>query len=198
METFSTLLAICAGNSPVTGEFLSQRPVTQSFHIFVAMRMTTRLSKQSHWLWRHCNGYLLLVQSMIFLYWIFFALPGGGGGRGWLVGWGVGVACVVGVCGVGWGVVGLGGALPDWRIEKQGMVMVVLYRYILNSYGVYICIYVKYNIFQIRFYLLQYCISCDTLYNIVIQIVFEIILMCLWAKMRLENNFCTIASAYMS
>ena len=32
METFSTLLAICAGNSPVPGEFPAQRPVTQSFH----------------------------------------------------------------------------------------------------------------------------------------------------------------------
>ena len=31
METFSALLAIGAGNSPVTGEFPSQRPVTQSF-----------------------------------------------------------------------------------------------------------------------------------------------------------------------
>ena len=27
METFSALLAICAGNSPVTGEFPAQRPV---------------------------------------------------------------------------------------------------------------------------------------------------------------------------
>ena len=30
METFSALLAICEGNSPVTGEFLAQRPVTRS------------------------------------------------------------------------------------------------------------------------------------------------------------------------
>ena len=28
METFSALLAICAGNSPVTGEFPAQRPAT--------------------------------------------------------------------------------------------------------------------------------------------------------------------------
>ena len=33
METFSALLAICAGNSPVTGEFPAQRPVTRSFDI---------------------------------------------------------------------------------------------------------------------------------------------------------------------
>ena len=31
METFSTLLAIFAGNSPVPGEFPPQRPVTRSF-----------------------------------------------------------------------------------------------------------------------------------------------------------------------
>ena len=34
METFSALLALCAENSPVTGEFPSQRPVTRSFDIF--------------------------------------------------------------------------------------------------------------------------------------------------------------------
>ena len=37
METFSALLAFCAGNSPVTGEFLSQRPVTQNFDVFFAV-----------------------------------------------------------------------------------------------------------------------------------------------------------------
>ena len=34
MKTFSALLAICAGNSPVTGEFPAQRSVTQSFDVF--------------------------------------------------------------------------------------------------------------------------------------------------------------------
>ena len=34
METFSALLAICAGNSPVPGEFPTQRPVTRSFVVF--------------------------------------------------------------------------------------------------------------------------------------------------------------------
>ena len=33
METFSALLAICSGNSPVPGEFPAQRPVTQNFDI---------------------------------------------------------------------------------------------------------------------------------------------------------------------
>ena len=36
METFSALLALCEGNSPVTGEFPSQRPVTLSFDAFLS------------------------------------------------------------------------------------------------------------------------------------------------------------------
>ena len=35
METFSALLAICAGNSPVRDEFPTQRPVTRSFDFFL-------------------------------------------------------------------------------------------------------------------------------------------------------------------
>ena len=58
------LLAIYSGNSPVTGEFPTQRPVTQSFDVFFDLRLNKRLSKQSWgwWfetplrqLWRHCN-----------------------------------------------------------------------------------------------------------------------------------------------
>ena len=65
METFSTLLAICAGNSPVTGEFPAQRPVTRSLDVFFDLRLNKRLSKQwwGWWfetplcpLWRHRNG----------------------------------------------------------------------------------------------------------------------------------------------
>ena len=64
METFSALLAICAGNSPVTGEFPAQRLVTRSFDVFFDVRLNKRLSKQScgWWfemlscpLWSHCN-----------------------------------------------------------------------------------------------------------------------------------------------
>ena len=47
METFSALLAICAGNSPVPGEFPTQRPVTRSFDVFFDLRLKKRLSKQS-------------------------------------------------------------------------------------------------------------------------------------------------------
>ena len=35
METHSALLAICAGNSSVTGEFSAQWPVTRSFDIWI-------------------------------------------------------------------------------------------------------------------------------------------------------------------
>ena len=35
------------GNSPVTGEFPSQRPVTRSFDVFFDLRLNKRLSKQS-------------------------------------------------------------------------------------------------------------------------------------------------------
>ena len=45
METFSALLAICEGNSPVIGEFPAQRPVTRIFDVFFY------LSKQSWGLW---------------------------------------------------------------------------------------------------------------------------------------------------
>ena len=44
METFSALLAICAGNSPVTGEFPAQRLVTRSFDVYFDMRPNKRLS----------------------------------------------------------------------------------------------------------------------------------------------------------
>ena len=47
METFSALLAICVGNSPVTGEFPAQRPVTRSSDVFLDPRLYKRLSKQS-------------------------------------------------------------------------------------------------------------------------------------------------------
>ena len=44
METFAALLAICAGNSPVAGEFPAQRPVTRSFGFFFDLRLNKRLS----------------------------------------------------------------------------------------------------------------------------------------------------------
>ena len=64
METFSALLAICVENSPVTGEFPAQRPVTRSLDVFFEMRPHKRLINNGeaasfetplHPLWRHCN-----------------------------------------------------------------------------------------------------------------------------------------------
>ena len=71
MEPFSALLALCVGNSPVPGEFPTQRPVTRSFGVFFDLRPNRRLSKQwwgwwfetsSRPLWRHRN-----VMKTIFL-----------------------------------------------------------------------------------------------------------------------------------
>ena len=67
METFSALLALCAGNSPVTGEFPSQRPVARSFDISFDLHLNKQLSKQwwdwwfespSRSLWHHCHHLL--------------------------------------------------------------------------------------------------------------------------------------------
>ena len=69
-ETFS---AICAGHSPVPGEFPTQRPVMQNFDIFFDLRLNERLSKQSWgwWLempsrplWRHNYEYMMYSALM--------------------------------------------------------------------------------------------------------------------------------------
>ena len=74
METFSALLTICAGNSPVPGEFPTQRPVTRNFDVFFDLHPDKRLSKQwwgwwfetpSSPLWRHCNGLIQLVRNLL-------------------------------------------------------------------------------------------------------------------------------------
>ena len=70
METFSPLLAICAENSPVPGEFPAHRRVTRDFDVFFDLRLNKRLSKQSWgwWfetlscpLWRHCNDMVMAI-----------------------------------------------------------------------------------------------------------------------------------------
>ena len=64
METFPLYWPFVWGNSPVTGEFPIQKPVTRSFDGFFDLRLNNRLSKQwrgwwfgtpSHPLWRHSN-----------------------------------------------------------------------------------------------------------------------------------------------
>ena len=67
METFSALLALCAGNSPFNGEFLAQRPVTRSFDIFFDLRMNKQLSKQSWGLWleRSARSFWQTIKSLV-------------------------------------------------------------------------------------------------------------------------------------
>ena len=66
MESFSALPALCVGNSPVTGEFPTQRPVTRNVDVFFDLCLNKRLSKHSWgwWfetpsrsLWRHWNDF---------------------------------------------------------------------------------------------------------------------------------------------
>ena len=76
METFSALLALYAGDSPITGEFPAQSPETRSFDVFFDLRLIKRFSKQSRgWrvetpvssLWRDCSD---LLQWHIMANWI--------------------------------------------------------------------------------------------------------------------------------
>ena len=74
METFSALLAFCAGNSPIPGEFPAQRPVTRSFDVFFDLCLNKRLSKQyrHRWfetpscsLWRHGNAFIYYCRMAV-------------------------------------------------------------------------------------------------------------------------------------
>ena len=44
-DVISALLALCVGNSLITGEFPSQRPVARSFDVFFDLRLNKRLGK---------------------------------------------------------------------------------------------------------------------------------------------------------
>ena len=65
-QTFSALLAFCARNSPVTGEFPTQRPVTRRFDVFLSVpEPIVEQKKKRRWfetpsssLWRHVDAYL--------------------------------------------------------------------------------------------------------------------------------------------
>ena len=65
METFSALLVICAGNSPVSGEFPAQRPVTRSFDVLFDLPINERLSKHSWGLWLSTPSHPLWRQSNV-------------------------------------------------------------------------------------------------------------------------------------
>ena len=83
---FIALLALCARNSPVNGEFPAERPVTRSFGVFFHLCLNKRLSKQSwgcwFWtpsrsLWRHCNGYCPACRTSLIAtrFWVVMICP---------------------------------------------------------------------------------------------------------------------------
>ena len=73
METFSALLALCAGNPPVTGGFPLQRPVTRSVCVFFDLRLYKRLSRQSR---RRLFETLCTVCTLCFvLLWLWYSIP---------------------------------------------------------------------------------------------------------------------------
>ena len=82
MQTFSASLSLCAGNSPVTCEFLAQRPVTRGFDVLFNLRLNKCLSKSSWgWrlrpLWRHRNvlyGTLSKLTLIVMLHCCFIAV----------------------------------------------------------------------------------------------------------------------------
>ena len=62
MEKLSALLAICAGNAPVIGEFHAQRPVRRSFDVFFDLRLNKRLNnREAGDLRRHRAHYDVIV-----------------------------------------------------------------------------------------------------------------------------------------
>ena len=72
----SALLAICAGTSPVRGEFPAQRPVGRSFDVLFDLRLNKQLSKQSWcWrfetlsrlLWRHRDDYFGMYSTTVYI-----------------------------------------------------------------------------------------------------------------------------------
>ena len=65
MKIFSALLAIFAGNSPVTGKFLAQRPVTRSFDVFFECARINGWvnNREVGDLRRHCAHYDVIVIS---------------------------------------------------------------------------------------------------------------------------------------
>ena len=67
MENFSVLLALCAGNSPVTGEFPSQRPVTRSFDVFFHQCLNEH-DRETGDLRHHCAHYDVIVIARLFVH----------------------------------------------------------------------------------------------------------------------------------
>ena len=71
METLSALLALCAGNSPVTGEFSTQRPVTRFFDVFFDLRLNNAwvTTPKAGYLRRHRahSDVIVMFQAHLFI-----------------------------------------------------------------------------------------------------------------------------------
>ena len=68
IETFSALLALCKGNSPATGEYPSQRLVTQSFDVFFDLHLNQHINSwANNWdagdLRRHRAHYDVIIMD---------------------------------------------------------------------------------------------------------------------------------------
>ena len=65
-----TLQTICVGKSPVTGEFLTQRPVTRSFHVFFNLRLNYCWANNSdagdlRRYCAHCDVIIMIYRKLI-------------------------------------------------------------------------------------------------------------------------------------
>ena len=65
METFFALLAFCVGNSPVTGEFPSQRQVIRSFHVFFDLCLNKRAAGDLRCHLAHYDSTVILTLVMM-------------------------------------------------------------------------------------------------------------------------------------
>ena len=79
MPTFTPLLSLCAGNSPVVGEFPAQSPVTRSFDVSLIFAWTNSLANNGDAgdLRCHCAQYDVTVMSQSkILSWYYAHWPG--------------------------------------------------------------------------------------------------------------------------
>ena len=61
MDTFSVLLALCTGNSPVTGEVSSQGQVTRSLDFFICTLTHNQVNNRSPVIWNHIELIMTLL-----------------------------------------------------------------------------------------------------------------------------------------
>ena len=82
MERFSALLAICAGNSPVPGQFHAQRPVTRSFDVFFDLRLNKPLNNRGAGDLRRYRHSKQCIEVKVVVVVVVVVVVGGGGGGG--------------------------------------------------------------------------------------------------------------------